>query len=102
MVITAAGRLSEERRLNKNRLSYCEKKVHEQLLPTWQPVAAIAMRCDIPVKTALAILLKLEARGIVRKARTRIDGHNKVHLFKKLDYIRIFGMQVPVEGGEEA
>jgi len=83
--------------MNKNRLSHVESKLHKELLPTWQPVAALAMRCNIPIKTALSALLSMEQRGIVKKAKTRIDGHNKVHLFKKLEYIKVLGVQTPIE-----
>lgn len=88
--------------MNKNRLSEVETKVHGELLNTWQPVAAIAARCGLPVKTALCALLGMEERGIVKKARVRIDGHNRVHLFKKLDYVKVFGVAMPVEATEEA
>lgn len=81
--------------MTPNRLSTIERQVHSELLPTWQPVAAIAYRAEVSVKAALKALLDMEARGIVKKARTRIDGHNKVHLFKKLDYVKVLGVQMP-------
>jgi hypothetical protein len=81
--------------MNHNRLTEIEAKLHSELLNTWQPVAALAVRCNIPVKSALCALLAMEARGIVKKVRSRIDGHNKVHLFKKLDYVKVMGVQMP-------
>ncbi len=81
--------------MTQNRLSTIERQVHSELLPTWQPVAAIAYRAEVSVKVALKALLDMESRGIVKKARTRIDGHNKVHLFKKLDYVKVLGVQMP-------
>lgn len=81
--------------VNPNRLNNIERQVHSELLPTWQPVAAIAYRAKLSVKSVLKALLDMEGRGIVKKARTRIDGHNKVHLFKKLDYVKVMGMQMP-------
>lgn len=71
--------------------------VEAQLLHTWQPVAAIAARCDLPVKTVLVELLKMEDKGQVKKARVRIDGHNKVHMFKKLERRVVLGIVMPVE-----
>lgn len=83
--------------MNKNRLTEIEMMLHTELLTTWQPVAALAVRCSMPVKTALSALLNMEGRGIVKKVRVRIDGHNKVHCFKKLEYVRVLGVQMPME-----
>lgn len=80
--------------MNKNRLTEIETTLHKELLTTWQPVAAIAERCSMPVKTALSALLDMEGRGIVKKVRVRIDGHNRVHCFKKLEYVKVIGMLV--------
>lgn len=87
--------------MNKNRLAEIEARLHIELLNTWQPVAALAIRCKMPIKTALSALLHMERRGIVKKARVRIDGHNCVHLFKKLDYVQALGVKMPVESMEE-
>lgn len=74
-----------------------EQRIHQELLPTWQPVAVLAIRCKIPVRAALSILLDMERKGQVRKVRTRIDGHNKVHLFKKVECMTVMGVQMPLE-----
>lgn len=87
--------------MNKTRLSAIESKLHTELLSTWQPVAALAVRCKIPTKTALTALLQMEGRGIVKKARVRIDGHNLVHLFKKPSYVNVLGIMMPVASMEE-
>lgn len=87
--------------MGKRLLDDVEVKVYQQLLPTWQPVAAIAMRCEVPVKTALASLLSMETRGIVKKVRARLDGHNRVHCFKKLEYVQILGVYTVVEKEED-
>lgn len=87
--------------MDKNMRQDAETKLHAELLNTWQPVAALAIRCNLPTKTALSALLRMEGRGIVKKARVRIDGHNCVHLFKKLDYVQVFGVNMPVESMEE-
>lgn len=77
--------------------------IRSKLIKTWQPVAAIAFYADIPVRTALRGLLQLEAAGEVKKARVRIDGHNEVHLFKKIEYTRAFNMRLPIDtSGYEA
>lgn len=76
--------------------------LRQHLIMTWQPVAAIAYHADIPIKTALTGLLKLEQMGEVKKSLVRIDGHNQVHLFKKLDYTKLFNVRVPVDtSGDE-
>lgn len=77
-----------------------EDKILAQLLPTWQPVAALAYRCDIPIKTCLTELLKMTDKGIVKKTRVRLDGHNKVHLFKKIEYVQVMSMRLPIETAE--
>jgi DNA-binding Lrp family transcriptional regulator len=77
-----------------------EEKILAQLLHTWQPVAALAFRCDIPVKTCLTELLKMTEKGIVKKTRVRIDGHNKVHLFKKIEYVQVMSQRLPIERAE--
>lgn len=87
--------------MDKKRLSNTEQVIFSELLPTWQPVAAIAFRCNIPIKTALAILIGMESRGIVKKVRVRIDGHNKVHCFKKLEYVKFLGMTTVIDKSEE-
>jgi hypothetical protein len=73
------------------------KLVENELLLTWQPVAAIAYRADVPTKTALKVLVQLAERGKVRMAKARIDGHNVVHLFKKIEYTRMMSQVVPID-----
>lgn len=76
--------------------------LRKHTIKTWQPVAAIAHHANIPVRTALKGLLVLEQRGEVKKSRVRIDGHNEVHLFKRLEYTTVFNIRVPVDtSGEE-
>lgn len=71
--------------------------IAEEMLFTWQPVAAIAERCGIPTKAVLEILKKMHADGCVVMARFRIDGHNMVHCFKKVDYVQVMGMRIAIE-----
>ena len=61
-----------------------EQKIEAELLPTWQPLAAIAYHADLPIRTCEAILVDMYNKGLVKCSRVRIDGHNKVHLFKKV------------------
>jgi hypothetical protein len=76
--------------------------IRKHLIKTWQPVSAIAYHAEIPVKTALKGLLILEENGEAKKSRVRIDGHNEVHLFKKLEYTKVFGVVVPIDtNGQE-
>jgi hypothetical protein len=76
--------------------------IRKELLMTWQPVAAIATRAGIPTKTALKGCLKLWEMGEVKKAYSSIDGHNKVHHFKFIEYTTIFNVRVPVDtSGDE-
>ena len=88
--------------MEKRLISNHERRLFVELLPTWQPVAALAYRCKIPVRTALMVLLDMESRGIVKKVRARLDGHNRVHCFKKLEYVRVLGVDMPVNTVEEA
>lgn len=78
-----------------------EKRVREELLTTWQPVAAIAVRARMPVRTALKVLVKLYNDGEVKMSYSRIDGHNKVHMFKKLEFTKIMGVMMPVDSQVE-
>ena len=71
--------------------------VERELLMTWQPVAAIAYRADVPTKTALKVLLQLADSGRVKVTRARLDGHNVVHLFKKIEYTRMMSQIVPID-----
>lgn len=75
--------------------------LRKHVIYTWQPVAAIAYHANIPVKTALCGLIKLEKAGEVKKSLVRIDGHNQVHLFKKLQYTKIFNVVIPVDNSED-
>mgnify|MGYP000101830473 CR=1 FL=1 len=87
--------------MDLKRMSDTEQSIFVELLPTWQPVAAIAFRCKMPIKTTLAILISMESRGLVKKVRVRIDGHNKVHCFKKLEYLKIMGVLTTIEKSDE-
>ncbi len=87
--------------MDLKRMSQTEQAIFNELLATWQPVAAIAIRSNVPVKTSLNILLSMEARGIVKKVRVRIDGHNKVHCFKKIEYLKVLGVTTTIEKSDE-
>jgi len=71
-----------------------EQRLCRELLYTWQPVAALAIRCKMPVRAALSILLEMERKGQVQKVRTRIDGHNRVHLFRVCRTFIVMGVQI--------
>lgn len=73
------------------------KLVENELLLTWQPVAAIAYRADVPTKTALKVLKQLADKGMVKVTKARLDGHNEVHLFKKIEYTRMMSQIVPID-----
>lgn len=80
-----------------------EDLVKNELIPTWQPLAAIAFRTGLPIRTCEAILVKMYNAGEVKCSRVRIDGHNKVHLFKKIQYQKIMGVMMPLDtSGMEA
>jgi hypothetical protein len=79
-------------------IEYEQKQlVWAQMLPTWQPVAAIALRADLPVRTALKHLVDFYNSGQVKMSYSRIDGHNKVHMFKKIEVQKILGVYTPIE-----
>lgn len=78
-----------------------KQAVMDELLNTWQPVAAIAMRAHVPVRTALKYLTELYNEGKVKMSYSRIDGHNKVHMFKKVEQQKIMGVYMTVESGVE-
>ena len=78
-----------------------EKKVAAELIDTWQPVAAIAYRCDLPVKAVLVILVEMYNQGLVKCSRVRIDGHNKVFLFKRVQHMKVMGMHMVVDNADE-
>jgi len=69
--------------------------IKEELLDTYQPVAAIAIRCSMPTKTALTILRRMHEKGTVAMSKCRPDGHNEVHFFKNQKYINVMGIKMP-------
>lgn len=78
-----------------------QQMVMDQMLDTWQPVAAIAARSGISVKATLSICMMLYEKSKLMMTRTRCDSHNQVHMFKKAKYITAMGIRIPVETGEE-
>jgi hypothetical protein len=74
-----------------------QEKVNEQLIDTWQPVAAIAYRANLSCRRTLEILLRMTEMGLVKKTRVRLDGHNKVHLFKRITYTQVFSQRMPID-----
>ena len=74
-----------------------KQKVWDELLGTWQPVAAIATRAHVPVRTALKYLVEFYNQGRVKMSFSRIDGHNKVHMFKKIETQKILGVVTVIE-----
>lgn len=78
-----------------------KQKVWDEMLDTWQPVAAIAVRAHVPVRTALKFLVEFYNQGRVKMAYSRIDGHNKVHMFKKIETQRILGVVTVIESAVE-
>lgn len=79
-----------------------EKKVWDELIPTWQSLAAIAFRTGLPVKTCEVICVQFYNQGLIKCSRARLDGHNMVHLFKKQEYMTVMGVKMPVESRVEA
>lgn len=77
------------------------KKIESEILNTWLPVAAIAEKSGVPVRTTLGILIKLYNQGRVKMSYSRIDGHNKVHMFKKIETQRILGVVTVLESEVE-
>lgn len=78
------------------------QKVKSALIPTWQSLAAIAYLTGLPVRTVEKICIELWNKGEIKATRARLDGHNKVHLFKSVEYITVFGQRMPVEKDEVA
>lgn len=73
------------------------KRVEKELLNTWQPIAVIAERSGVSVRVALRVMVNLYNLGRVKMSYSRIDGHNKVHMFKKIETQTIVGVVMPVE-----
>lgn len=73
------------------------ERVWNELLDTWQPVAAIAVRAHVPVRAALKYLVEFYNHGRVKMSYSRIDGHNKVHMFKKIETQKILGVVTVIE-----
>jgi hypothetical protein len=74
-----------------------EQLIERELIPTWQPLAAIAYRTGLPVRTCESILVKMYNEGKVKCSRVRIDGHNLVHLFKRFEMQVILGVRLPMD-----
>ncbi len=77
-----------------------EQHVKDSLLPTWQPLSAIAIRAGVSVKIAMPILVKMYNDGEVKCANPRIDGVNRVYCFKKIEYVKVLGVHMPIEEKE--
>lgn len=71
--------------------------IWNELLPTWQPLAAISHRAGLPIRTCEKILVQMYNDGKVKCSRVRIDGHNKVHMFKKIEYMTVLSMKMVVD-----
>ena len=80
-----------------------EAKLQGLLLPTWLPVAAIATMAGIPTKTALAILQRRVHDWRLDCVRVRIDGHNSVFCFRKMNEqgMQILGVWLPIKPVED-
>ncbi len=73
------------------------EKIEQELLPVWQPVSAIAFRCEIPVRSCLTALNGMYYRGMVHRVRVRLDGHNRVWCYKTFDVVNVLGVSTVVE-----
>jgi hypothetical protein len=78
-----------------------EQKVTAQLIDTWQPVAAIAYRANLTLRRTLEILLTMHDAGLVKMNRVRLDGHNRVHIFKKIKYAQVFCQRIPIDNSHD-
>lgn len=83
--------------INRKRDIEDRQRVKDELILTWQPVAAIAYRARISVRRCLSILVELYNDGEVKCSKARIDGHNLVWLFKKIEYVKVMGVNIPID-----
>jgi hypothetical protein len=75
-------------------------KVVENLLDTWQPLAAIAIRSGITDRLAMSILTELEEKKKVTITRARIDSHNTVVFARNRNDVVVLGMRLEVSNNE--
>jgi hypothetical protein len=87
--------------MSANSIATNYEKVERELIHTWQPLAAIAYRADLPIRTCEAILVDMYNKGLVKCSRVRIDGHNKVHLFKKVQIMKVMGIHMVVDTSQQ-
>jgi 3-Deoxy-D-manno-octulosonic-acid transferase (kdotransferase) len=77
--------------------------VQKQLLPTWQPVAAIAMRAELHPTQVHYILRDNAKNWDLQCVRSAIDQHNLVHSYRMRPKVRLqqfLGVTVVVDNGE--
>lgn len=84
-------------------MSSDEQRLQGLLLNTWMPVAALAVNAGMPIKAALAILQRRQHEWRLDCVRVRIDGHNPVHCFRRMNEARVLvlGVWMPVDPVEE-
>lgn len=82
-------------------LAEAKQKIISELLPVWQPLAAIALRCNMSYNTASRILNKMHESGIVQKSNFRMGYKcNKADCYKKVEQVKILGVFMPLEQSE--
>lgn len=72
-----------------------KQELMNEMLETWQTVAALAIRTRISPKLAHNLLMELRDENKIIMRRGMVDGHNMTALFKIQAYNRVLGMRIP-------
>ena len=88
--------LLEPNRQRSATMSNAYERVSSKLLPTYQSLAAIALHAEVSNKECEKILVEMYNNGLIKGRQCRMDGHNLVHVFKKIEKVTIFGQQFPI------
>lgn len=73
------------------------KRVIDELLDTWQPLAAIALRSKITERLAMSIFYELEEKGKIEIKKGSIDRHNKVVFARNKNFVRVLGLRMQLK-----
>ena len=74
-----------------------ELKVRKELIDTWQTLRTFSIRTGLAIRTCERILVTMYNNGEVQIKRRRLDGHNKIHIFRPIITRTILGVHMPID-----
>ena len=68
-----------------------------EMLSTWQPLAALAIRCGLTNESAFRLLELLEKDGKIISSSFRLNGKSKSRAYKIIEYFKIMNVMIPLQ-----